>query len=813
MGLVNDLRFALRLIVKDKWFTTVAVAALALGIGVNATVFTLVNAVLLRGMPFKEPGQLYVLGPKRQTEQRPWSFSVPELQDWRAQSQTVTGIGGWTTTTMNLADDRAVPEQARGTFVTANAFRLLGQEPLLGRNFADEDEKKGAQPVVMISQGIWKNRYGADPSALGRTLRVNGEPATIVGVMPEGMMFPQDSTVWMPFVPKDGDNRRDSRPLAGFARLRPGVSRAEAQAEFDGIAGRLAMQYPESNKEVPGAIVQTFNERFNGGDIRQVFLAMMGAVGFVLLIACANVANLLLSRAAHRSREIALRIALGASRWRVVRQLLVESILLGCIGGALGSGIAFVGVTMFDRAVSVQQGKPYFIQFTMDWTVVAYLVGICVVTGIVFGLAPALQVTKTSINEVLKEGGRGNSGGRRTQWLSSTMVVVEISLTITLLVGAALMARSFVNLYKKDLGIKTDYLMSMQLQLPGTKYPTPELRREFFARLAPRLEGVPGAQSVAIATSIPPNSTGRRELEIDGQPTPAGTEPPLVGTVITSPSYFDVIGAPVQRGRGFTASDGAPGSETVIINTRFAAEFFRGQDPIGRRIRFTQRDPKPGTPPPVWRTIVGIGPALQHGGPRDRTQPAALVYIPLRQEPVSGAMLVVRSRLDPSVIMNTIRREVQSVDPDQPVFSVQTIEQLLAQQQWPVRVFGTLFAIFALIALVLAAVGLYAVMAYSVTQRTQEIGVRMALGAAGRDVSWLILRRGLIQLVVGLTIGLGGAWFTSRALQPLLVQITPNDPMTFVGISLLLSLVALTACLVPARRATRLDPLAALRRD
>jgi putative ABC transport system permease protein len=811
MGLLHDLRFAVRLIAKERWFTAVAVAALALGIGVNATVFTLVNAVLIRGLPFKDSGQLYMLGPKRQ-DGRAASLSISELRDWRAQSKTFAGLAGFTNSSMNLADDRGMPEQARGVYLTANAFRVLGQQPLLGRDFAEADEQRGAERVAIIGYTIWKNRYGGDPSVLGHPVRVNGDPAIIVGVMPDGMMFPMDSTMWMAFVPTEAQERRDNRALAIFGRVRGGVNRSEAQAEMDAIAGRMATQYPDSNKQFPQAIIQTFNERFNGGDIRQVFLSMMGAVGFVLLIACANVANLLLSRAANRSREIALRIALGASRWRVVRQLLVESILLGCLGGVFGLMLAYVGVRLFDSAVSVDVGKPYWIQFTMDWTVFGFLAAICVVTGIVFGLAPALQVSKTSVNEVLKEGGRGTSGSRRARWLSGTMVVIEIALTIVLLVGAGLMVRSFMKVYSQDLGIRSDYLLTMRLQLPSTKYPNAAARQQFFERLAPRLEAVPGAESTAITTSVPPEGGGQRDVEIEGRPIAAGTERRVVTSVTISPTFFDTVGATLIRGRAFGVNDGLPGSETAIVNARFASEFFPGEDPIGRRIRFPDRESKPGTPPAVWRTIVGISPALQHGAPRNVQSPS-VVYVPLRQEPTGYAVLLVRSRVDPAVMVNSIRREVQAIDQDQPVYTVRTVAQMLNQQQWPYRVFGTLFGVFALIALILAAVGLYAVMAYSVTQRTQEIGVRMALGAAGSQVSWLILRRGIVQLVIGLSIGLAGAWFASRALRPLLFQVAPNDPTTLAGISLLLTIVALAACLIPARRATRLDPLVALRRD
>jgi predicted permease len=811
MSLFQDLRFALRMVVKDRWFTAVAVAALALGIGLNATVFTLVNAVLIRGLPFKDSAQLYMLGLRRTTQTRPESISIPDLQELRAQSKTFAGIAGFSQTSMNLADEGALPEQARGTLMTANAFRVLGQQPLLGRDFAADDERSGAERVVIIGYTIWKNRYAADPNVLGRTLRVNGQPNTIVGVMADGMMFPLNSTIWQVYVPTEAQRLRTNRPLAPFGRLRADATRAQAQAELDAIAGRLATQFPDTNKELTAGMVQTFNERFNGGEIRQVFLALMGAVGFVLLISCANVANLLLSRAAHRAREISVRVALGASRWRVIRQLLVESLLLGFLGGVFGLLLAIVGVRLFDAALPADSGKPYWIEFTIDWTVIGYLAGICILTSIVFGLAPALQVSRTNVNEVMKEGGRGTAGTRRARWMSATMVVVEIALTLVLLVGAGLMMRSFLNTYAVDIGIRTDYLMSMELQLPSTKYPKDENRLAFYDRLAPRLAAVAGAESVAVSSNVPPQGGGGRALEIEGRaPIPIGTERAPVTTVVISPGFFETVGAQLKRGRTFNERDGTPGSEHVIVNQRLVSEFFPGEDPIGKRIRFPPRDPN--AKPDPWRTIVGVSSNIVHGRRTD-LEPASVAYIPLRQEPLGFMFLLLKSRVDPGVIMNAVRREVRTIDQDQPVSRMQTLDQLLAQQRWPIRVFGSLFAILAMIALVLAAVGLYAVMAYSVTQRTQEIGVRMALGAAAPQVSWLILRQGLLQLALGLTIGLAGAWFTSKALGPLLVNVKATDPSTFVAISLVLTLVALAACLIPAWRATRLDPLTALRVD
>ncbi|HSC26865.1 MAG TPA: FtsX-like permease family protein, partial [Vicinamibacterales bacterium] len=518
-----------------------------------------------------------------------------------------------------------------------------------------------------------------------------------------------------------------------------------------------------------------------------------------------------LSRSANRTREVAVRIALGATRWRVARQLLIESVLLGIVGGAIGLLLSLGGVRVFDAAVE-GSGKPYWIVFSLDWTVFGFLAAICVLTGILFGFAPALHVSRTNVNEVLKEGGRGATGGRRARWFSGTLVVVELALTIVLLVGAGLMVRSFLKVYTIDIGISTEKLMSMRLQLPSAKYETPEARLAFYDRLAPKLASLPGVEAVAFTTSVPPQGGGRRTLEIDGALQDSqGDQKPDAVVITISPGFFDAVGVRLTRGRDFHETDGAPGSETAIVNDRFAARFFPGEDPIGRRFRFAAAQSQQG-PPPMWRTIVGVSPSIRHNSPED-PEPAAAVYVPHRQDPPGGAAVLVRSALAPATIMHAVSREVQAVDQDQPVFAVQTLEEMLVRQRWPFRVFGSLFAIFAAIALVLSAVGLYAVMAYAVTVRTSEIGVRMALGAEARQVSWLVLRQGLIQLTIGLSLGLLGAYFVSNVLRTLLVQITPTDPVTFTVITMLVTLVALAACLLPARRATRVDPLVALRTE
>jgi predicted permease len=809
--IVQDVRFSFRLIASERWFSAAAILALALGIGVNATGFTIVNAAFLRGLPFEDAGRLYMLA-WQPREGRRANVSHADLQDWRAQSRAFSGIAAFTDRAMNISDDRRWPEQVRGAQLTANAFDVLRQQPLLGRGFAPDDERTGAEPVVVIGYDIWKNRYGSDPDVLGQTLRVNGQPATIVGVMPDGMKFPvENGNLWVPFIPTAAQKQRDSRPLAVFGRLNQNATRGAAQAELNGIAQRLAAAHPETTKDLIGIRVETFTERFVGGAARVMFLAMMGAVSLVLLIACANVANLLLSRSEYRAREIAVRMALGATRLRIVRQLLLESLVLGFIGGGIGLLLAIAGVHLFDAAVQ-DPGKPFWIVFKVDYVVFAYVAATCVLTAILFGLAPAVHVSKTGSNQVLKEGGRGSVGSARARWFSGGIVVAELALSLVLLAGAGLMIRSFVKLYTLDVGFPTDQLMALRMQLPESKYANADARVGFFERLEPRLAAIPGVEAAAVTTGVPPFDGGERRLQIDGTTLESGDQLPNVSTVTISPRFFDVARVPLIRGRIFHAMDGAPGAETVIINERLASEFFHSEDPIGRRLRFVQGETTPGQPAPPWRTIIGVAPSIRHGSPQDAYL-NAVVYLPYRQEAPRAASLMVRSALAPGSVMDAVRREVQAIDRDQPVFTIQTIDQMLAESRWPHRVFGSSFAIFAAIALVLSSLGLYAVMAYSVTRRTQEIGMRMALGAQGRQVIWLILKRGLVQLAIGLTLGLAGALALSRVLRGVLVEITPSDPVTFAAITILLTVVSIAACLLPARQATRIDPLVALRAE
>jgi predicted permease len=809
MSWLQDLRFALRLLVKDRWFTAVAVIALALGIGVNATVFTFVNAVLIRGLPFDDPDRIMAVG-TRDARNRDRGMSYPDFEDYRAANRTLSALAAYSGQTMNVSDEGRAPERFQGPYVSANAFRLIGQQPLLGRDFRPEDDRPGAAAVVILGNGVWKNRYGSDPAVVGRTIRVNDVPSTVIGVMPEGFKFPINADLWLPLVqmPRLTEQNRDARNLEAFGRLADRVTLPQAQSEFTTIGSKLAHDYPATNKDVT-ARVMTFNDRVNGGQIRLIFLSLMGAVAFVLLIACANVANLLLARSATRSREMSVRVSLGASRWRIVRQLLVESVVLSIIGGLLGLALAFVGIRLFDAATQ-DVGKPYWIQFTMDGRVFGFFAAVCLGTGIVFGLAPALHVSKTDLNEVLKEGGRSGSSGTRARRWTSVLIVAELALTLVLLAGAGLMIRSFLKVYRLDAGVETSHLLTMRLALPNQKYPTLEQRRAFYDRLDQRLAVIGGIQAATITTNMPLGGGTPRLLSIDGHQPADGEQPQTVTQLTIGARYFETMGLRILRGRVFDDLDGTPGHDSAVVNQRFASMHFAGEDPIGRRIKLTPDGPAPPGPAPAWVTIVGISPTIRQRNFQD-PQPDPVVYLPLRGQAPTFAMLVIRAQRDAASLTSLLREEMRAIDPDLPLFGILTMDQLLAQQRWAFQIFGSMFAIFAAIALALSAVGLYAVTAYSVAQRTQEIGVRMALGAQSAQVLWLILRRAVVQMTIGLAIGIGGALGVGKLLESLLVQTGTRDPVTLTSIVALLVFVSLAACFWPARRATRLDPVNALR--
>ena len=812
MMLWQDLKIAARQMTKNRGFTAAAVTALALGIGVNAMAFTVVNAILLRSVPINDPDRFVQISMLWRGGR--YGNSLPDVEDWQRESQTFSSFTAVLGSGFSLVDEGQPAEQFRGTYSSANIFDAIGKQPMIGRSFTPDDDRRGAAPVLILSHGLWTRRYGADPAAIGRQVRVNGVAATVIGVMPEGLEFPFNNELWVPLSqlpPDTRDQKRDVRIFSVFARLADGVTLPQAQGELTAICARLEQQYQEFSREVKPSVV-SYQESVSAGPLRLMVLSMMGAVAFVLLIACANVANLLLARAAHRSKEVAVRVSLGATRWRIIRQLLVESVLLAVLSGLVGAVLAVVGIRLFESALPA--GRPYWVAFTPDPIVLAFLAAVSVGTGIVFGLAPALHVSKTGVSDVLKESGRSGTVGVRARRWTGALMVVEVSLTLALLAGAGFMMRSFLMLYRLDIGVDTRQLLMMQLPLPDAKYPTVEDRNRFLERVNVRLAGISAIESATTASSVPFGGAHVRYIAVNGRPAPEGQPLPLVSMVTVGPRYLQTIGVPLMRGRALLETDGLPGQEAVVINERLAAVHFPGEDPIGKMIRLSEL--APSNPATGWATIVGVMPNVrqrfQFTGAQDRL-PDAVVYLPVRGNPNAdrGTSLLVRAQGDPTKIAALVREEMRLLDPDLPVFAVQTVDTLLANQRWPFRVFGMTFATFAAIALLLSAVGLYAVTAYSVTQRTHEIGVRMALGAQRADVWWMVARRALIQVTLGLVFGLAAAIGVGTLLRSTLVFTNAADPATLVTISAVMVIVALAAALRPAQRATQLDPVVALR--
>ncbi|HUQ53212.1 MAG TPA: ABC transporter permease, partial [Gammaproteobacteria bacterium] len=779
----------------------------ALGIGVNTAIFTIVNSVIFKGMPFDNPAEIAYISSNR------GAISYPDFVDFRAQSRSFKGLAAFTNLGADLSDGDAAAERVSGARVTANAFSLLGAEPLIGRDFTTEDEQRGADPVALLSYGLWQARYNGDANILGRTIRINLADYTVIGVMRPGEAFPNDTRLWIPYIPDAAAQRRDARGLLGFARLGDGVSYERAGSELLTLTQGLAQAYPDTNAEIETRIAP-YTDRGTTGPIRVILYSLLGAVCFVLLIACANVANLLLSRAIQRTRETSIRNALGASRWRVVRQLLVESVMMSVLGGVLGLGVGLLAVRWIDVATQ-PTGRPYWLDFSMDYRVFFYFAAVSVVTGILFGLAPALQISKSNVSENLKEGGRSGFSGRRAGKMTDALLVGQIGLTIVLLVGAGLMIRSFLITQQFDIGVNTENLVTVQVQPPNARYPQPADRLAFQERLAERLEALPGVDSLTIVSQPPAGGAQMRTLKIEGREmTDANNRLPLVGRLVIGPDYFDSLELTIRRGRGFTDNDGASGAEAVIVNETFVTRYFPDTDPIGSRLRLggdLDRGTEDVTAP--WLTIVGVSPPVFQQSPNQDLSVQPTAYVPFRQEPPVAFTVLARSRVAGDSVVTAIRNELRQIDPDLPLYNIRTLDEILAQRNWPYRIFGTLFGTFAVIALLISSVGIYAATAHGIGQRRQELGVRMALGAGRRDILWLVLRQGIARIAIGVVLGVLAAVGVSRVLVSVLVNTTATDPTTFVAICLLLAAVTLLACFLPARRATRLDPVDALRTE
>jgi len=799
--LIQDLRYGVRLLVKNPGFSAVAVFALTLGIGANTAMFSVVNAVLLRPLPYEESDRLVFLSERSQVLEG-MSISYPNFLDWRQQNSAFENIGVYRRQSYNLTGS-GEPERLQGGMVSADLFAALRVSAARGRVFTNEEDQHGATPVVVLSHALWQRRFGGDPNILDQTLTMDGRQFTVIGIMPPDFLFPSRVELWTPVGQSSknpGWESRGNHPgLYGVARLKPGITVQNARDDMEIVASNLEKQYPDSNTGNRVTVTPALEQITR--DIRPALLVLLGAVGFVLLIACANVANLLLARAASRQKEMAIRTALGARRWRIVRQLLTESLLLSVAGGMFGLALAHWGVKLI-IAISPTT-IPRSREIGLDARVLAFTIGVSVLTGLIFGIVPALQASKPDLNETLKDAGRGSTGRRHL--FRSGLVVCEVALTLVLLVGAGLMIRSFYRLQQVDPGFTSGNLLTFSVSLPQNKYPEKPQRVNFYQQLLQNLGSLPGVESVGMATGLPLGNNGWQSgFWIDGRPEPGQGQRPLTEVAFVSTEYFQTMKMTLLKGRYFGQQDNQQnknGTPTVgIIDEEFAKRYFADEEPVGKQLAF-------------WGgkvEIVGVVKRVKMEGlstDSNRVQS----YFPYLQNPGNGMSLVVRTTGDPIALANAAREQVLAIDQDQPVYAVQTMGQIWNDSIAPDRLNLMLLGGFAALALILAAVGIYGVMSYSVTQRTHEIGIRMALGAKQSDVLRMIAGQGMKLAVVGLAGGLGIAWGVTRLMKSLLFEVSATDPLTFVVISVVLAAVALGACFVPARRATKVDPMIALR--
>jgi putative ABC transport system permease protein len=814
-SVVQDVVFGFRMLRKSPVFTFVAVLTLALGIGANATVFTIVNAVLFKGLPYENPDRIVTVTtynlPKNQ---RQLLASYPDFTDWRAQSKSFKGLAAVQMSSASVSDPDIPAGQYYSGRISSNTFSLIGQRPLLGRDFLPEEDQGSGVQVTILGYDIWKNRYGGNPNILGKKVLLNEEQFTVVGVMPEGVKFPYNQELWTTLFPPNAASnlhRRDVTNNLVFARLADGQTIGTAQAEMEIIAKRLEREYPNTNAG-RSVTVMAYTTFFTGPEGRMLFLSMLGAVAFVLLIACANVANLLLARSVGRTREVSVRVALGASRGRIVRQLLVESLLLTVLGGTAGLLISAWGIRAFRAALP--PWVPYWLDFSMNYAVFAYLASMCIATVVLFGLVPALQATKVDLCGALKEGMRG-SGGAHTRLLSRALVVAEVALALVLLVAAGLMIRSFVQLQEMSAAFQNEDTLTMWMYLAGGSYVRYEPRLQFFERLEPELQKVPGAK-VAMTSSLPLSGSFTWPFEVEGRPVADPKDRPTALGVEITPEYFDVIGIPIVRGRTFEPLEGRDNRSVVIVNQLFANKYWPGDDPIGKRIHMI-REPDKGQTAPLTQpllTVVGVVPDVkQNWDPNAPIEPA--MYVPYRQGQSSHSMSIVARSLsgDAHALAPVLRSAVQRANNAVPVNDVITLPEYFARNRWYQRVFSVIFAIFGFVGLLLAVVGIYAVIAYSVSQRTKEIGIRMAVGGQRSSILRLVVGHALRLAIAGVVIGLGCSYAITRVMKSFLVGVTATDTLTFTAVALGLTAVAALAGYVPARRASRVNAVLALRTE
>jgi predicted permease len=804
----SDIQYALRNIAKKPLFYSVVILTLALGIGANAAIFTVVNGVLLQPLPYPHAERLMMVwthNPRQGFDKDVGTF--PNFEDWRRASQSFERMSGYFGASLTLTG-RGDPAQIRGARVTHEFFETMGAVPVQGRAFGSVNGQAGGERVVILAHGLWTRLFGAAPSIIGQPIVLNGLSHEVLGVMPASFAHPADAELWVPLAPvgqfEELFTARGSYWLTIVGRLKPGVTRAAAQSEMDAIAARLEQEYP-SNAGIGIRLVPMHEELV--GDVKRPLLILLGAVCFVLLIACANVANLLLTRAASRQRELAIRAALGADRGRLVRQLLTESVVLGLLGGAAGLMLATLSTDVLQTLAPAE--LPRLSDIAIDRAVLVYAAGASVFTSLLFGLVPALHASRRDSGEHLKEGGRTGADGRRGGRVRAALAVGELAIALVLLVGAGLLIRSFIALNSEDPGFATRGVLALRLHLPPATYGEPARITGFYEQLVERLDALPGVESAAAGSSLLLSRLpASASISIEGRPPlPANAQNIPVPYDSVTPEYFSTLQIPLRRGRMFTRADGPQSQPVVMVNEAFVRRFFPGEDPLGRRVTFGN----PSRPDTVWQAIVGVVADTKRGG--FEREPWAETYFPMRQAPDGRAFVLLRTNGDPVTLIAAARAAVWSIDRNQAIASIRTVPELLAQRELNRRFTTLLLGVFATIALVLAIIGTYGVIAHATAQRTQEIGIRIALGANRRMILRMVLIGGLRIAGTGLAIGVVGALALTHVLSGLLFGVSARDPLTFVVVPGALLVVALAACWIPARRAMQVEPVIALRGD